>query len=307
MGKQCKQWDFTILGSKITADGGWSHEIRRRWLLGGNAMTNLDRVLKSRYIANKSASSQSYVSFSSHVWMWELEHKEGWVPNNWCFWTVVLEKTLESPLDRRKIKPVNPEGRQHRIFIGRTDAEAEVSILWPPDAKNWFIGKDPDAGKDQRQEEKGMTEDEMVGWHHRLNGRELSKLWQMVKNREAWPAAVHGVTKSWTWLSNWTTNILWRIFKTIQSMSGSWESKTRHIALLFLSSFYIILSKFFSFLPFLRLCVTFSVLVAKVWQVRFTHLFNKCLLNCHHKWDAVLGTKDSSVNRTRQKNKEIPP
>ena len=112
MGKQCKQWDFTILGSKITADGGWSHEIKRCWLLGGNAMTNLDRVLKSRYIANKSASSQSYVSFSSHVWMWELEHKEGWVPNNWCFWTVVLEKTLESPLDRRKIKPVNPEGRQ---------------------------------------------------------------------------------------------------------------------------------------------------------------------------------------------------
>ena len=102
--------------------------------------------------------------------MWELDYKESWAPKNWCFWTVVLEKTLESPLDCKEIKPVNPKGNWPWIFIGRTDAEAEALILWPPDAKNWLIGKDPDTGKDWRQEEKGMTEDEMVGWHHLLNG-----------------------------------------------------------------------------------------------------------------------------------------
>ena len=103
--------------------------------------------------------------------MWELDHKESWAPKNWCFWTVVLEKTLESPLDSKEIKPVN----QPWIFIGRTDAEAETSILWPPDAKNWLIGKDPDAGKDWGQEKKWVTEDEMVGWHHWLNGHEFEK------------------------------------------------------------------------------------------------------------------------------------
>ena len=102
--------------------------------------------------------------------MWELDHKESWVLKNWCFWTLLLEKTLESPLDCKEIKPVNPKGNWPWIFIGRTDAEAEALILWPPDAKNWLIGKDPDTGKDWRQEEKGMTEDEMVGWHHLLNG-----------------------------------------------------------------------------------------------------------------------------------------
>ena len=105
--------------------------------------------------------------------MWELDYKESWAPKNWCFWTVVLEKTLESPLDCKKIKPVHPKGNQSWIFIGRTDAEAETPILWPPDAKNWLTGKDPDAGKNWRQEEKGMTEDEMVGWHHRLNRHEF--------------------------------------------------------------------------------------------------------------------------------------
>ena len=105
--------------------------------------------------------------------MWELAHNEGWVLKNWCFWIVVLDKTLESPLDCKKIKPVNPKGNQFWIFIGRTDAEA--LILWPPDAKNWLIGKDPDAGKDWRQEEKGMTEDEMAGWHYQLNGHEFQQ------------------------------------------------------------------------------------------------------------------------------------
>ena len=112
---------------------------------------------------------------SGHVWMWELDYKESWVLNNWCFWTVVLEKTLESPLDCKEIQPVNPKGNQSWVFIGRTDAEAEAPILWPPDVKSWLIGKDPDAGKDWRQEEKGITEDEMVGWHHWLNGHEFEQ------------------------------------------------------------------------------------------------------------------------------------
>ena len=108
-----------------------------------------------------------------HVWMWELDYKESWVPKNWCFWTVVLEKTLESPLDCKEIQPVHPKGNQPWIFIGRTDTEAETPILWPPDVKSWLIWKDPDAGKDWRREEKGTTEDEMVGWHHWLNGHGL--------------------------------------------------------------------------------------------------------------------------------------
>ena len=107
--------------------------------------------------------------------MWELDHKERWVPKNWCFWIVMLEKTPENPLDCKEIKPFNPKGHQSWIFFGRSDAEVEAPILWPPDAKNWLTGKDPGAGKDWRQEEKGMTEDEMVGWHHWLNGHELKQ------------------------------------------------------------------------------------------------------------------------------------
>ena len=125
------------------------------------------------YFANKGLYDQSYGFSSSHVQMWELDHKESWAPKNWCFWTVVLEKTLESPLDFKEIKPVDGKGNQSWIFIRRTDAKVEAPILWPPDVKNWFIGKDPDAGKDWRQEKKGTTVDEMVGWHHRLNGHEF--------------------------------------------------------------------------------------------------------------------------------------
>ena len=124
------------------------------------------------YFANKGPSSQSSGISSGHVWMWELDHKEGRSPKNWCFWTVVLEKTLESSLGCKEIKPFNPKGNQSWIFTGRTDSEAEAPILWPPDVKSWLIRKDPDAGKDWRQEEKGMTEDEMVGWHHWFNGHE---------------------------------------------------------------------------------------------------------------------------------------
>ena len=167
--------DFIFGGSKITADGDCSHEIKRRLLFGRKVMTNLDSILKSRDITlpTKVHLSQSYGFSSSHVWMWELDHKESWVPKNWCFWTVVLEKTLESPLDCKEIQPVHPKGNQSWIFIGRTDDEAETPILWPLDAKNWLIGKDSDAGKDWRQEEKGTTEHEMVGWHHQSNGHEF--------------------------------------------------------------------------------------------------------------------------------------
>ena len=130
---------------------------------------------QTHYFANKGLSSQSYGFSNSHVWMWELDYKESWVPKNWCFWTVVLEKSLENPLDCKEIQPVHPKGNQSWIFFGRTNAKAEAPILWPPDAKNWLIGKDPDAGKDWWREEKGTTEDEMVGWHHWLDGHEFKQ------------------------------------------------------------------------------------------------------------------------------------
>ena len=194
--------DFISLGSKITANGDCSHEIKRCLLLGRKAVTNWDSVFKSREITDKSPNSQSYGFSSSHVWIWELDHKDRWAPKNWCFWTVVLEKTLEKPLDCKEIQLVNPKGNQSWIFIGRTDAEAP--ILWPPDTKNWLMGKDPDVGKDWRQEEKGTTEDEMVGWHHWLDGLKFEQALGVDDGREAWRAAVHVVAKSRTWLSNWT-------------------------------------------------------------------------------------------------------
>ena len=144
---------------------------------GRKAMTNLDSILKKQRhcFANKGPSSQSYSFPSSQVWMWELDYTECWVLKNWCFWTMVLEKTLESPLGCKEIQPLLPKGNQYWIFIWRTDAEAETPIFWPPDGKSWLIGKDLDAEKDWRQEEKGMTEDEMVGWHHRLDGHEFAQ------------------------------------------------------------------------------------------------------------------------------------
>ena len=125
---------------------------------------------QKHYFANKGLSSQGYDFSRGHVWMWELDCEASWAPKNWCIWTVVLEKTLESPLDCKEIQPVHSEGDQSWVFIGGTDAKAETPILWPPDAKRWLIWKDPDAGKDWGQEEKGMTEDEMVGWHYWHNG-----------------------------------------------------------------------------------------------------------------------------------------
>ena len=166
--------NFIFLGSQITADGDCSYDIKRRLLLGRKKSDQPRQCIEKQrhYLADKGPSSQSYGFSSSYVWMWELDCKEIWVLKNWCFWTVVLEKTLESPMDSKEIQPVQPKGNQSWIFIGRTDAEAETLILWPPDVKNWLIWKDPDAGKDWRWE-KGTTEDEMVGWYHRLNGHEF--------------------------------------------------------------------------------------------------------------------------------------
>ena len=141
--------DFLVLGSKITVDSDCSHAIKRHLLLGRKAITNLDSILKKQrhYFAHKGLSGQRYGFSNGHVWMWELDHKESWVPKNWCFWTVVLENTLESPLDSKEIQPIHPKGNKSWIFTGRTDAKAEIPILCPPDAKNWLTGKDPDAGK----------------------------------------------------------------------------------------------------------------------------------------------------------------
>ena len=159
--------DFIFLGSKITADGDCSRVIKRCLLLGRKVMTNLDSLLKSRDITLPTNVHLVKVMVFPviHVsWMWDLDCEESWVPKNWCFWTVVLEKTLEGPLDCMEAQPVHPKGNQGWIFIGRTDAE--TPILWPPDVKNWLICKNPDAGNDWGWEEKGTTEDEMVEWHH---------------------------------------------------------------------------------------------------------------------------------------------
>ena len=170
MGKQCKEWQTIFLGSKITAD------IKLKTLTPWKESYDQPRqyIQKQRhYFANRGPSSQSYGFSSGHVWMWGLDHKESWAPKNWCFWTVVLEKTLESPLDCKDIQPVHSKGDQPWVFIGRTDAKAETPILWPPYVKSWLIGKDPDVGRDCRQEEKGMTEDEMAWWHNRLDGHKF--------------------------------------------------------------------------------------------------------------------------------------
>ena len=167
--------DFIFFGSKITVDGDCSHEIKRHLLLGRKVMTNLDSILKKQrhYCASKGPSGQGCGFSSGRVWMWELDCEESWVLKNWCFWTVVLEKTLESPLDCKEIQPVHHKGDQSWVVIGRTDAEAETPVLWPPDVKNWLICKDPVPDRFSGQKEKGMAEDEMAEWHHRLDGHQF--------------------------------------------------------------------------------------------------------------------------------------
>ena len=165
--------DFIFGGSKITAYGDCSHEINRCLLLGRKVMTNLDSIFKSRDITLPTKVSQGYGFSSGHVWMWKLDCGESWARKNWCFLTVVLEKTLESPLDCKEIQPAHPNGDQSWVFFGRTHAEAETPILWPPLAKSWLIGYDSDAGRNWGQEEKGTTEDEMAGWHHQLDGQDF--------------------------------------------------------------------------------------------------------------------------------------
>ena len=167
--------DFLFLGSRITADGDYSHEIRRLLLFGRKTMINLDSMLKNRHdSADQGLYSQGYGRPSGHIWLWELNRKEGRMPKNWCIQTVVLEKTPESSLDSNEIKPVNFKGDQPWIFTGRTDAEAPV--FWLSDMNRWLIGKVPDSGKDWGLKEKRMSEDEMTGWHHQYNACEFGQI-----------------------------------------------------------------------------------------------------------------------------------
>ena len=196
--------DFIFSSPKITAEVDCSHEIKRPLLLGRKVMTNLDSIFKSRDITLSTKSSQGYDFSSSHVQMCELDHKEGWASKNWCF-SIVLENTLESSLNCKEIKPVNPKGNQPWIFIGRTDAKADAPILWLTDAKSQLTGKDPDAGKDEGKRRKGSQRIRWLDSIINSMDMNLSKLWEIVEDRGAWDTAVHGVTKSQTWLTDWTT------------------------------------------------------------------------------------------------------
>ena len=164
--------DFVLLGSKITAEGDCSHEIKRYSLKKSYDKPRQHIKKQRQYFASKGSCSEGYGFSSGHVWMWQLDYKESWAPKNWCFWTVVLEKTLESPLDCKEIQPVHSTGDQPWVFIGRNDAKAETPVLWPLNANSLLVGKDSDVGRDWGQKEKGMTENEMAGWHHWLDGCE---------------------------------------------------------------------------------------------------------------------------------------
>ena len=232
---------FIFWWPKITVDSACSREFKTHSLLGRKVMTNLDSILRSRDIANKGPSSQGYGFSSSHVWMWELDCEESWVPKNWWLWTVVLEKTLEGPLDCKEIQPVHPKGDQSWVFIWRTDAEAEAPILWPPHAKSWLVGKDPYAGRDGVRKRRGWRRlgllDGIINW---MDMGE-SKVRDLVMYREAWCAAIHGVTKSWTRMSGWT-ELNW-IIRMLGIFSCAYEPSVcllwRNVCLDFLPTFWL--------------------------------------------------------------------
>ena len=202
--------------------------------------------MQRHYFANKGPSSQGCGFSSGHVWMWELDCKEGWAMKNWCISTVVLDKTLESPLNCTEIQPVHSEGDQPWDCFGRNDAKAETPVLWPPHVYSWLIGKDSDAGRDWGQEEKGTTEDEMADGITDSMDVSLSELWELVMNREAWRPAIHGITKSQTRLSDWPelnwTELNWTVdqtgrqyhfcqmYETTVACSGRRQSRARQFS-----------------------------------------------------------------------------
>ena len=226
--------DFIFLGSKITADGDCSHEIKRCLLLGRKAMANLDNILKKQryYFTNKGPSSQSFGFPSSHVWIWKLDYKESWAQKNWGLWTTVLEKTLESPLDCKKIQPINPKGNQSWIFTGRNDAEAETPIfghlMWWTDS----FDKTPTLGKTEGQRRREQQRMKRLDGITNSMDMSLSKLWELVMDREAWHAAVRGVAKSWTQLSDRTEMIQ---FLALYQVLESPQNKTKNSSLLVFS------------------------------------------------------------------------